>query len=183
MEAGARRRGPKPRGQFEDKRFTLTTRITESTRKRLEAAVANSGRSLSQEIELRLDQSFRDDVAWGGARTKALLQILASMSQLHGPYSHDDDWLKDKLYFNEVLHKWYQYFENLRLSFYDADKEERRKDIEEYSKLIESASPEMAAMLRRRAKEMADYGHLDPDERAQWALLGEDLAEKSEGEQ
>lgn len=39
-------------------RQTLTTRITEKTRRCLERAVAESGRSLSQEIELRLELSL-----------------------------------------------------------------------------------------------------------------------------
>ncbi len=52
------RSGPRPRGPFADKRKTLTTRITENTRLRLEEAAAETGRSLSQEIELRLQRSF-----------------------------------------------------------------------------------------------------------------------------
>ena len=56
--------GPKPRGPFADKRRTLTTRITDRTRQRLEDAAAATDRSLSQEIELRLERSFeRGDVA------------------------------------------------------------------------------------------------------------------------
>lgn len=53
-----KRPGPKPRGPFQDKRKTLTTRITEDTRARLDAAAQQTGRSLSQEIELRLEKSF-----------------------------------------------------------------------------------------------------------------------------
>ncbi len=56
-----RRPGPKPRGPFQNKRLTLTTRITEDLREKLEAAAEASGRSLSQEIELRLTQSFTAD--------------------------------------------------------------------------------------------------------------------------
>ncbi len=56
--------GPKPRGPFADKRRTLTTRITDRTRQRLDDAAAATDRSLSQEIELRLERSFeRGDVA------------------------------------------------------------------------------------------------------------------------
>jgi hypothetical protein len=98
MEA-ARRRGPKPKGPYEDKRRTLTTRITDHTRARLEQEAARSGRSLAQEIELRielslesqgaLDQAF--DLAYGsraglirflglvirhGGGSRALIEIL-----------------------------------------------------------------------------------------------------------
>ena len=58
MSSEPRRRGPKPKGPFEDKRKTLTTRITEQMRIALEGAANDSGRSLSQEIELRLERSF-----------------------------------------------------------------------------------------------------------------------------
>ena len=44
-----------------DKRRTLSTRVTARTRERLEAECEASGRSLSQEIELRLEMSFWDD--------------------------------------------------------------------------------------------------------------------------
>jgi hypothetical protein len=172
MHAGARRRpGPKPRGQFEDKRFTLTTRITESTRKRLEGAAENSGRSLSQEIELRLEQSFRDDEAWGGARTKALLQFLARKTQLHGHW-RDDDWLDTNDRFGEVLHEWYQHLEHLRLTLRDRDIERERLDIQEISKLLARASPSEAAALRRAAFKIAGYAPLNHDERVEWELLG-----------
>jgi hypothetical protein len=69
----ATRRGPKPKGPYQDKRFTLTTRITADTRARLAQEATRSGRSLAQEIELRialslesqgaLDQAF--DLAYG----------------------------------------------------------------------------------------------------------------------
>lgn len=42
----------------QDRRKTFTTRITAKTRALLEQAAAESGRSLSQEIELRLEKSF-----------------------------------------------------------------------------------------------------------------------------
>ncbi len=57
----AARSGPKPRGPFEGKRKTLTTRITERTRRRLDEASEATDRSLSQEIEFRLEESFQRD--------------------------------------------------------------------------------------------------------------------------
>jgi TraY domain len=61
MERTPGRRGPKPRGPFIDQRITLTSRVTEGMRRRLEEASATSGRSLAQEIELRLEKSFGDE--------------------------------------------------------------------------------------------------------------------------
>lgn len=54
----SKKRGPRPQGPYADKRKTLTTRITGEMRNRLETAANDSGRSLSQEIESRLEQSF-----------------------------------------------------------------------------------------------------------------------------
>jgi hypothetical protein len=54
----ARRRGAKSKGLFEEKRRTVTVRVTDETRARLERAASESGRSLAQEIELRLDRSL-----------------------------------------------------------------------------------------------------------------------------
>lgn len=50
--------GRKPKGEFSGKGAWMSTRITQETRDKLEAAAKESGRSLSQEIERRLDDSF-----------------------------------------------------------------------------------------------------------------------------
>lgn len=80
--------GPKPKGPYEDKRKTLTTRITEETRTQLETFAKASGRSLSQEIEMRLERSFRDDAAqterlyrdFGGRHNYMLAKALAKLA-------------------------------------------------------------------------------------------------------
>jgi hypothetical protein len=56
-----RRRGPRPKGPFEGQVLTLTTRITPETRAKLDAVAASNGRSLSQEVELRLVRSIEED--------------------------------------------------------------------------------------------------------------------------
>jgi hypothetical protein len=53
--------GRKPRGPFKGKSTTLTTRITPETRAAMERAAQKSGRSVSQEVERRLDESLRND--------------------------------------------------------------------------------------------------------------------------
>ena len=58
-----KRPGRPPRGEYVDKRKTLSTRITSELRDRLDKSADESGRSLSQEIEFRLEQSFRDEKA------------------------------------------------------------------------------------------------------------------------
>ena len=75
------RRGPKPRGPYIDKRKTITTRITEETRYRLEEAAKASDRSLSQEIEWRLMQSFQTEdqrhAEFGGVQNYRLGRLIA----------------------------------------------------------------------------------------------------------
>ena len=53
--------GRKPRGEFKGKSATLTTRITPETRTAMERAARKSGRSLSQEVERRLNDSVRNE--------------------------------------------------------------------------------------------------------------------------
>jgi hypothetical protein len=51
------------KGSDGGKRYPLNMRTTREMRERLEASARASGRSLAQEVEIRLEQSFRvDDV-------------------------------------------------------------------------------------------------------------------------
>ena len=76
------RSGAKPRGPYERKRRTLTTRITEETRQGLEAAAGDSDRSLSQEIEFRLDRSIHvDDVLSLLARDKQMAKFVRCFTE------------------------------------------------------------------------------------------------------
>lgn len=86
-----REAGAKPRGPFRNKRSILTTRITNQTRRALEEASRMTGRSLSQEIEVRLEQSFLDDEAAQlfrdrvyGRELGALLELLGKAMQQAG---------------------------------------------------------------------------------------------------
>lgn len=83
MPTETRKPGPRPRGPFEDKCRVLTTRITETTRTALQAASEATGRSLSQEIEVRLEASFRADKearvfsdVFYGAELASLLELV-----------------------------------------------------------------------------------------------------------
>ena len=80
------RPGARPRGPYEEKRSTLTTRITEGTRKKLEDSAHDAGRSLSQEIELRLDRSYAQEeelyARFGGKGQYRWLLLLAATLQM-----------------------------------------------------------------------------------------------------
>lgn len=103
------RRGPRPQGPFEGKRRTLTTRITDETRAKLDAAAKASGRSLSQEIELKLSEETRKDDDLGGARVAALFRYLASMIG-----NRDYAWLDDLDIYNLVVRKWIRHLDAIR---------------------------------------------------------------------
>lgn len=89
--SGTRKRAPgagrKPRGEYAGKTATITTRITPAVRAGLEREARRNGRSLSQEIEKRLDDSLKagnrklQDRAWGLPRHKALAAVLANVLQ------------------------------------------------------------------------------------------------------
>ncbi len=89
-EGGPKRRPGRPRKYpAEGKRQNLTFRLPEHTRKRLLEASLQSGRSLSEEIELRIEKSFdtpklvgdvvRSTLAsfFGGEHTAKLVQLTA----------------------------------------------------------------------------------------------------------
>ncbi len=65
-----------------DRRKTTSTRITPETRAKLEATAAQSGRSLAQEIEFRLEQSFEEDEAFGGRQLRALFTLFGGAAVL-----------------------------------------------------------------------------------------------------
>src|SRR5437773_3120914 len=133
----SRRPGAKPQGPFEDKRRTLTTRITEGTRVKLEAAARDSTRSLSQEIELRLELSLDRDEGLGGRRTAALLRSLAAMVEPH--YDDNYHWLDDRDAFNVVIDRWTQYLKTKAPTRAVADQAQIQSEFDELKKNISEA--------------------------------------------
>ncbi len=59
-------------------RKTVSTRITPETRAQLEAAAAHSGRSLAQEFEFRLEQSFKTEEQARDIAAQTAVAIYAS---------------------------------------------------------------------------------------------------------
>lgn len=89
-------RGRPPRHQGERLSKNRTFRVRGSLDGRLQAAAAASGRSVSEEIEFRLDQSFDRDafigVLLGGDENAKVLQSIAMVMKLESRSGH---WLKD----------------------------------------------------------------------------------------
>jgi hypothetical protein len=80
----ARKRAPgagrKPRGEFKGKSATLTTRIMPETRAAMQRAAQKSGRSLSQEVERRLNDSVLNDRN-RRSDVRALVEAIAIVSE------------------------------------------------------------------------------------------------------
>ncbi len=72
MAKQTRRTGRPPITPGQPKRSAFNTRLRAEIKKRLEFEAESAGRSLSEEIEIRLEQSFRDEdaliEAFGGGR-------------------------------------------------------------------------------------------------------------------
>jgi len=112
--------GAKPKGPYEHKIRTLTTRITERTRIKLENAASMSGRSLSQEIELRLNRSLdQDDVRYqdfGGEIQYRMCRMFADIANSLGLGAFGEegrDWTNSKGLFRVALAAWKAATENM----------------------------------------------------------------------
>lgn len=83
-------RGGRPRTHKiqQGDRVSISLRVTPETKARLEAAAQQSGRSISQEAELRLEQSFRDQDAMLSAMENAYGRSLAGLVALIGAVMH-----------------------------------------------------------------------------------------------
>jgi hypothetical protein len=89
-------RGRPPRHQGERLSKNRTFRVRGGLDEKLQAAAAASGRSVSEEIEFRLDQSFDRDafigLVLGGDENAKVLQSMAMAMKLESRNGH---WLKD----------------------------------------------------------------------------------------
>jgi hypothetical protein len=78
------------------KRFPLNLRTTKEIRELLEEAARTSGRSLAQEIETRVEQTFRRDAAYGGVEGWRLSYTMAA-SFLNAAERAGEDWTRDSI--------------------------------------------------------------------------------------
>ena len=89
------------------KRHTLSLRVTDERRHDLENAAAQSGRSISQELEMRIEQGVREEEILGGAEMVRLFRMMAAAAQLietrAGP---GKTWFSDYEVFVSVREAW-----------------------------------------------------------------------------
>ena len=72
----------RPPQRDEAKRAAIAVRTTPTTKARLQEAADRAGRSLTQEIEQRLEQSLKDEDALGSLDNLAFFRAMASMMRL-----------------------------------------------------------------------------------------------------
>ena len=88
-----------------DRRKTTSTRITPEARARLEQVAAQSGRSLAQEIEFRLERSFTIDEGFGDADTYQFCRMMAQMADMM-TMTNGKRWKDDPGWFLYVVGAW-----------------------------------------------------------------------------
>lgn len=118
-EPASPRPGP-GRPPLAGERIPLGLRVTKETKQKLDRAAHASGRSQSQEAELRLEQSFNStsalfdalDLAYG-RRWTGLLLLLAQTAQFTGTravsasqfnFNGCEDWASDPYSYDQVFH-------------------------------------------------------------------------------
>ena len=103
----AKRRGRPPK-DGEGKRTNFNTRLRNSLRVQLEKDALAAGRSLSEEIEARLEHSLSEAKTWGGhlnmAAHHALTAVVFTMAGVSR--KTPESWLYDPKTFEAVLRIW-----------------------------------------------------------------------------
>jgi hypothetical protein len=77
--AGKRKRGGQSKPADEVKRHNITFRARDQLRHGLQTASVLSGRSISEEIERRLEHSLAEDAEAGGPRNKLLIHLISEL--------------------------------------------------------------------------------------------------------
>lgn len=94
-----KKRGRPPLPAEEGKRFPLSMRTTKAVRESLHAAADQSGRSIAQEVEHRLERSFQEDEAryreFGGEDRYRIMKWLALSTEMAERVT-DKSWTKDR---------------------------------------------------------------------------------------
>jgi hypothetical protein len=94
-----KRRGPPPLPPDQGKRHPIGIRVTKEIRDFIQRMADSQGRSIAQEIELRLLQSYDFEAIAGGPRAVALFRTLASAV---GTKFGEDSWVGNRREFLAV---------------------------------------------------------------------------------
>lgn len=178
-----KKREVRPRGRpalppQEVKRHAIGFRTTKDLRDRLQTESEASGRSVAQEVEIRLQKSFDErqtlnahmaDVL-GGARLAALFRLFAGLAG-------GETWLTDRKQYNSVTALWRTLLTQIAPPGPGAKHEEIERHKGLLKRLLESeAAPSArdgAELLVNLAKIAAQDKAFDATTRADVAALGE----------
>jgi len=113
--------GRPPETPGQRKRVPLNMRTTPQTRERLELSANESGRSLVQEVEFRLEWSFltedarrdREETAYGGAQQRALFRAFAAVASIIEERT-GNSWIKDEWTAVAVNRAWRELIQEFR---------------------------------------------------------------------
>jgi hypothetical protein len=92
----------KTKAPAKGKRYPLNMRTTLELRQKIEDAAKLSGRSLVQEVESRLEHSFRTEALYGGPQISALFRVLASHIAFAKANVDARDWAKNDRVRDEI---------------------------------------------------------------------------------
>jgi Arc-like DNA binding domain len=111
MKAQVTKRRGRPPKDGEGKRTNFNTRLRNSLRAQLEKDASAAGRSLSEEIEVRLEQSLAKEAeeqkTWGGHRNMAAHHALAALVfYAAGVTGSPESWLHDPEIFEDIIKYW-----------------------------------------------------------------------------
>jgi hypothetical protein len=77
------------------RRFPVSLRVTEDLRDRLGAAASADGRSLAQEVEVRLELSLNNDRAFGNPALARIALLMGAVFSVREPNVHDPAEFRD----------------------------------------------------------------------------------------
>jgi hypothetical protein len=113
------KRGPAAKGEYADKSAVLSTSISAELRTALEKSVAQSGFTLSREVERRLRRTFNDDEkiseGFGTRRNRAIMHMVAMMTRtVYRKDQPEAEWLDDPWLFDQYMDRLDTFLKGLR---------------------------------------------------------------------
>jgi hypothetical protein len=138
--------GRKPMGEFTGKTETLTTRITPAVRAGLEREAGRNGRSLSQEVEKRLEASLQAPQKlleqWGPPHVWLLARLVSQLTQgievQTGKRWHEDRYTADNV--RSAIETLIMHFASKERAQAPQELQRRMKDMEGRSPLLDGVA-------------------------------------------
>jgi len=98
-------RGRPPKTAGEAKRAQFNTRLRPRLKLALETAAQENRRSVSEEVEFRLEWSFAEMERLGGPTVFSTFLAMVDIAKSQAAY-RDVDWMRDRATFDIVLEEW-----------------------------------------------------------------------------